>query len=143
MEDLTFLPPVGEIAPSPGWERRHDDLEDALDDLGLSMRTDSRLCARYVVEGVGDARAVAAAMEEMEYFWKKTGYRRALRVIEYEHFPEAIDVDVLSLAAKRRALRWLARSGDEETLSAAPPSLAREIRFARRAVYGSAPATNA
>lgn len=134
MEDLTFLPTVTEITPLPGWEQRHDDLEDALDDLGLTMRTDSRMCARYVVEGVGNARTVAALMEEMNFFWKKTAYRRALRVIEHEHWPEEIDADVLSVAAKRRALRWLVRNGDEETLLCAPPSLDHEIWSARQMV---------
>lgn len=143
MEDITFLPNVDEITPAPGWEIRHDELEDALDDLGLSMRTDSRLCARYVVEGVGDARSVATVMEEMDFFWKKTAYRRALRVIEYEHWPEEIDDDALSAMAKRRALRWLVRNGDEDTLDVAPPSLEREIWVARRAVYRRASVTNA
>ena len=98
------------------------------------MRTDSRLCARYVVEGVGDARTVAIAMEAMDFFWKKTGYGRALRVIEHERWPDEIDADVLSAMAKHRALRWLVKNGDEATLNAAPPSLDRAIWNARRMV---------
>lgn len=117
-----------------------DELEDLLAERGLELRGDSRLCARYVVEGIGDARAVAAAMAEMDWFWKHTGYRRALRVVARERWPgaEPPDRDDLSAVAKRRALRWLVRSGDEHALACAPRSLLGEIRRARRAVDGAA-----
>ena len=110
---------------------RHDALEEALAKKGLKFRDDSRLCTQYVLRGVGDVDRIATIMEEMEFFVKKTGYARAFRVVRRENFPYDLDRDWNSVLAKRRALRWLVRDGEEETLAAAPESLARDIEIAR------------
>jgi hypothetical protein len=105
-----------------------------LEELGLELRDDSRLCEMYVEYGFGNPRVIAAVMEEMEWFFRCTGYVRAKRVIRREHEPFDLDSFVLSELAKNRALRWLVRAGDEETLLSAPPSLDARIQEARRVV---------
>jgi hypothetical protein len=115
-------------------ESRRRALEEALEKHGLSFREDSRLCMQHVAFGAGDPEEIADIMNEMEFFVKKTGYARAFRVVRRENFPYDIDRDWNSVLAKRRALRWLVRDGDEETLAAAPESLAGDIEFARKIV---------
>ena len=110
---------------------RKELLEEKLNALGLQLRDDSRLCTRFVFFGVGDADEIAATMHEMEWFYVCTRYRQALAVIRRENVPYFIDRDALSAMAKRRALRWLVRAGDEAILSLAPTSLAPEIERAR------------
>lgn len=109
-------------------------LEEALAKRGLAFREDSRLTMQHVEYGLCDTEEVATVMEEMEFFVKQTGYARAFRVVRSENFPYDLDRDWNSVLAKRRALRWLVRDGDEETLAKAPASLAREIDTARKTV---------
>lgn len=109
-------------------------LEEALARKGLSLREDSRLCSQHIEYGLCDVDEVVETMEEMEFFVNLTGYSRAFRVVRRENFPYDLDRDWNSVLAKRRALRWLVRDGDEETLSRAPASLAREIEIARKVV---------
>jgi hypothetical protein len=108
-----------------------------LADLGLDMRSDSRLCEFYVEHGIGNPREIAATMEEMEWFFRNTGYVRAKRIVRREHEPFELDPFSASELAKKRALRWLIRSGDEEVLLSAPPSLDKMIEEARRVVFSS------
>lgn len=116
-------------------EMRENELRGELSDLGLELRSDSRLCERYVETGEGDPKFIAAVMEEMEWFFRNTGYSRARRVVEREHEPFELDRDDASALAKKRALRWLVRAGAEDVLSTAPPSLDFEIEEARRVVF--------
>jgi hypothetical protein len=109
-------------------------LEESLAKRGLAFREDSRLTMQHVEYGLCDTEDVATVMEEMEFFVKHTGYARAFRVVRRENFPYDLDRDWNSVLAKRRALRWLVRDGDEETLAKAPPSLAYEIEIARKVV---------
>lgn len=132
--DWTLFVPADEITPAPGWEYRFDELEDRLAYAGLELRTDSRMCTRFVMDDIGDAWEVTAAMIEMHWFWRKTGYRRALRVVEREAEPFELDRDEASLMAKKRALRWLIHDNDEATLSSAPQTLWPEINEAWKIV---------
>jgi hypothetical protein len=118
-----------------GREEREAVMRSELADLGLELRSDSRLCEFYVDHGFGNPKEIAATMEEMEWFFRNTGYARAKRIVRREHEPFVLDQFETSEMAKKRALRWLVRSGEESVLSTAPPSLHKMIEEARRVVF--------
>lgn len=114
---------------------RADTLRAELAEIGLELRDDSHLCRMFVEDGVGSVQAIAEVMCEMEWFFRKTGYVRAKRVVRREH-DGIVDLDSFEVSelAKNRALRWLVRAGDEETLMNAPTTLRSRIEWARKVV---------
>lgn len=113
---------------------RHELLQDRLREHGVTLREDSRLCAGYVFFGKGDPESIARTMAEMEFFHHHTDYKRAVNVIRREKAPYVKDRDTLSLMAKKRALRWLIRSGDDR-IAAAPLTLGPMIAEAYDSVH--------
>lgn len=54
---------------------RRLELEHALQEKGLMLRPDSRLCRAYIIHGQGDPHEIATTMEEMDFFFRQTKYQ--------------------------------------------------------------------
>jgi hypothetical protein len=60
-----------------GRDARRAVLVAALAAHGCTLRADSRLCAAYIDQGVGDPQHIAVVMEEMRFYFAHTNYKNA------------------------------------------------------------------
>ena len=85
---------------------RQVQLEKALERNGLTLRSDSRLCLKFIEIGTPTLDEVVEMMVEMAWFFKETKYAAFRQSIysKSKQSPIRIDCDELSLVAKRKAL---------------------------------------
>ncbi len=115
-------------------ERRTRKLEKALADVGCELRTDSRLCNRYLRRGKGDVAQIASVMREMQFFFDCTEYHSlfpvvAARIKAVGGSGFRYDRDAVSREAKEEALRrWVVEEGGSESHPDLPGSLVPMLR---------------
>ncbi len=87
----------------------------ALRERGCLLRSDSRLCSRYILNGVGNADEIADTMCEMAFFFKHTPYRMMCCIVRRDMISEGrsrglrwvnVDRDRVSELAKHECLVW-------------------------------------
>lgn len=110
---------------------RTEELVGALSQLGLELRSDSRLCEEYIA-GKSDqtVEEIATVMAEMDWYFSHTDYEECREeIIEEEmEYKGAFSPYSVSDYAKDRALdRWANRNVGVD-LTGVPPSLHAEIR---------------
>jgi hypothetical protein len=104
----------------------------ALQEFGLTLRSDSRLCADYIQNGVGKPAKIASIMNEMHFYFKYTDYekicsgmhKRRRESRNYEFYNDFDDDDSdddcydISDQAKDRALKaWIHHFSSCEALA--------------------------
>ena len=88
------------LADAIGIHRRAKILMACLAQHGLSLRSDSRLCARFIRENVENPQTVAAEMRIMHVLYTQTNYKRVLR----EMFSFDDDAVEISRRAKKKVM---------------------------------------
>ncbi|KAI8144179.1 hypothetical protein BJV82DRAFT_578222 [Fennellomyces sp. T-0311] len=64
-------------------ERRREIVR-GLGEYGLQLRSDSRLCAAYIQDGVGDIDDIVTVMREMDWYFRETDYQ-TFRYVEDDY----------------------------------------------------------
>ena len=108
--------------------RRRDELVTELAKYNLKLRSDSRLCDDYIMDGIGNAPHIAQIMNEMKFYFDKTTYKNEYRLIRNSNqyfcrLPEEISDD-----AKQEALRkWVKNTVDPLNCLFLPESLKKNV----------------
>ncbi|KXS08781.1 hypothetical protein M427DRAFT_50325 [Gonapodya prolifera JEL478] len=63
-------------------------LEFLLKSAGLELRSDSRLCAKYITSGEGDLDMIVRRMSEMKWLFEYCNIRKVLDEVEQENIEE-------------------------------------------------------
>jgi hypothetical protein len=64
---------------------RRNELENALVSAGLSLRSDSKLCKKYIENDDGNIEEIVNRMAQMKYLFEYQDMRKILQEIEEEH----------------------------------------------------------
>ena len=59
-----------------GQKNRKTELAKKLEEKGLQLRGDSKLCKKYIKHGEGELQHIVDVMEEMDWFYKNTKYAK-------------------------------------------------------------------
>lgn len=94
---------------------RIKELTDALENKGLELRSDSRLCEQYVRNGSLSLELVVNTMEEMNFYHNYTNYREIYGDIVEEmlNYKGRFDKDEVSEEAKSEALDLFVKNNDD------------------------------
>ena len=97
--------------------KRQEQLRKELENHGLELRYDSRVCDWYITHGCGpngeSLQGVVDIMREMDWYFENTEYEDVFREIidEYKEDGEWYDINDVSRSAKRRVILEYKRQG--------------------------------
>lgn len=103
----------------PKWrrEKRKQELQELLGEVGLQLRNDSKLCDEYIELGRGEPTRIVEVMQQMDFLHGKTTYTKRLKKRSNRQ-----DIEGL----KRRCVREYAKSHPDDDLPAFMDAYARE-----------------
>jgi hypothetical protein len=84
-----------------GMHQRTKLLTACLAEHSLSLRSDSRLCARFIRENIGNPQTIAAEMRTMDILYTQTNYKHVMREMFKARDDDAVEI---SRRAKKKVM---------------------------------------